>query len=106
MKMKLFRQGDILFAQISKQEFDRKPRWIEPNRSGVVARGETTGHIHQLDGNGVLFGDREGLMWVVVEEETAEVRHNEHAPIELPQGFYRVIVQREFTEDGFRNVSD
>jgi hypothetical protein len=104
---RLYRQGDILFAEVSKEEFDRMPRYAQEkrNESGVIATGETTGHMHRLTGDGTLFGMTDQMMWIVAGDETVVV-HDEHAPIQLEKGYYKVIRQREYAQDGWRYVSD
>jgi hypothetical protein len=48
---------------------------------------------------------REGL-YLRVLAERATVVHQEHGPIVLPQGAYRVWRQREYTPQGIRRVVD
>jgi hypothetical protein len=90
--LKPFRQGDVLLIPT------RDEAWAEDVRQPhlVLAEGEATGHRHQITvGQAELF-DRHGTLYLRVISETARLTHEEHGPIELPQGFWRVQIQREF----------
>jgi hypothetical protein len=88
----LWRQGDIFIAAIPS---------IPPDavrRSGVVlAEGEITGHHHRIEDplTASLFVHRGELLLSVVALE-ARLVHEEHGPIELARGAYRVWRQREY----------
>ena len=107
--MTLYRQGDVLFRQIS-----RLPKGNKKKRdNGTVAYGEVTGHSHTLavedrDHAEVLeIGD--GLFVHVSEAGIrlgATFTHEEHGPITLPPGNYKVTIQREYTPEAIRNVQD
>lgn len=98
--MKMYRQGDILILE------SEKPRWGEmtPRLDKIVAYGEATGHKHEFDGNVALL-DNGNQMFADV-RQAAKLVHDEHATIEIPEGFYRVVRQREFDGEHIRQVAD
>src|SRR4030065_772650 len=101
MKTKMFRQGDVLIKEVSQTSGT-----LTDKGKKILAYGEVTGHTHELIGKGVEFFDDEGRVFVSV-PDTASLVHQEHAELEIPQGQYKVIIQREFDiVEGTRQVSD
>jgi hypothetical protein len=106
--MKLFRQGDVLLTRVAKTS---RPRQLTPATPSegrwILARGEATGHHHGVPADVATLGhDEGGVMWLTVDQPT-EVAHQEHAPITLDPGTYRVTIQREWTDnDEPRQVLD
>ncbi len=94
----MYRQGDVLLIEVP-----ALPPRTKVVKSGVVLRGESTGHAHRILGGSVLVGADPSAMFVVAEEGTRLV-HDEHAPIRLPAGNYQVIRQRELV-DPRRNIA-
>lgn len=96
----MYRQGDVLIVPI---EFNgRLPFQVEPNAEGniVVMEGEATGHAHVLPaGQVTAYGAGNGMLLEVVEEAT--LTHEEHDPIAIPPGTYRVVRQREYSPSPF-----
>lgn len=103
---KMFRQGDVLIAQINAIPPSALPAPYENDRA-VLAHGEVTGHKHQLlQEEAQLFSDNDNMFLRVI-TPVGYVRHEEHSPIELAQGDYQVIRQREGTdEDDAEAVED
>jgi hypothetical protein len=100
----MFAQGDLLIERVA----DAEPSGmvVAPDQSGatVLAEGELTGHRHAIFDRVTMFKDdalaREipaGLYvgHVKVRDGSALLVHQEHAPIALPEGTYRVRRQRE-----------
>lgn len=109
-KRRMYRQGDILFVSIP-----RLPEGLTPAVDLVVARGETTGHSHRLEGEDVelLVGPGRWQSGMDVAQEffiraglDVQVVHEEHAPIALPEGLYCVVRQREYDERADRLIRD
>jgi len=106
----MFRQGDLLFVPITSipSELREVPR--EDGRL-ILARGEATGHAHAVAESAVLLlepPDQPGVAFLDV-EEICQVVHEEHAPITLQPGKYRVVHQREYMPSlpkGMRLVLD
>ena len=92
----MYRQGDILLIRLSDEDrVDGEPLEKEEGRV-ILAHGEATGHAHAISDPGAFLfaiGDQRHL----VLENPATLAHEEHAPITLPAGQYRVLRQREYT---------
>jgi hypothetical protein len=99
----MYRQGDVLLVPTTVPD----GLTTVPTTNGrlILAEGEATGHHHSVDASVATLGTRDDVMYLTVEELT-EVRHQEHAPITLPAGGYRVVRQREYTPERIRNVAD
>ena len=102
-----WRQGDIYFVK-----FDEQIDFTDatPVKSGVIAKGETTGHAHRVSqssiANGALLSLLNGSMYLRSPEAGATIVHDEHGPIELPAGSYAVVLQQEFDGLDWRAVLD
>jgi len=92
----LYRQGDVLMRAIPEESLNA--RTLETSGPIILASGEITGHHHAIAGTSAvsLLEDDQGSRYLRV-REPAQVRHPEHAPIELPPGAYEVIRQREYS---------
>ena len=73
----------------------------------ILARGEVTGHSHRIDtpGQARLF-IASGQMYLDVTGDAVRVIHEEHQPIELRHGRYRVWRQREYSPESIRIIQD
>ena len=111
----IFAQGDVLIERVA----DILPSGssIVPGADGavVLAEGEVTGHRHAIYDAVTMFRDDalardipDGLYigHVRVEGAHARVQHEEHSPIDLPKGVWRVRRQRELEPRDVRIVSD
>ncbi len=104
----MYRQGDVLIVPMTGDV----PEWADeqPREDGrvVLAHGEATGHAHAILEPGVRFfrDDGAGAGLLSVPGGGARVVHEEHAPIQLPPGLFRVIRQREFDAGMARRVAD
>ena len=92
----IFRQGDVLLQRIDRLPENALPvKWDD---RVVLAYGEVTGHAHAISTQYakmyMLKGDR--LLEV---KPGAVLVHEEHATITLPEGFYKVIQQREYVPE-------
>lgn len=111
MKTRIYRQGDVLLQRTAKRLITGAPVARKAGRV-VLAEGEVTGHAHAIDSPlAQLFEERGGLLFLRVEpagreEAPAVLRHEEHAPITLEPGVYRVIHQREYSPEAIRRVVD
>jgi hypothetical protein len=100
---KHMRQGDVLLVRVG--SVPAKAKRLATN---IVAYGEVTGHAHKVEvdaGDCVLTEDEEGNMFVSVKGKAA-LKHDEHAPLPLAEGHYKVVKQREYEPDKIRNVAD
>ena len=102
----LIRQGDVLVQRV-----DAIPDGCTelPRDAGriVLAYGEVTGHahaIHERDVTMLRAANADVYLRVV---EPSMLRHEEHTHIAIPPGLYRVVRQREWTDDSEpRQVAD
>lgn len=86
IEKKNIRQGDVFLLRIGQLPKDLR------QKDNILARGEVTGHKHQIIGAAVLT---DGSTQYVDVENEAELVHEEHAAHKLQKGVYRVIIQRE-----------
>jgi hypothetical protein len=105
--MTIYRQGDVLIQRIPGNKLPPKYKAVEPdkNKGVVLAYGEVTGHAHVLPVAKCTLYAWEGDRLLHI-KEAAALTHEEHAPIPLIPGVYRVIQQREYHEEAPRNVAD
>jgi hypothetical protein len=101
----MFRQGDVLVVAV-----ERREGLVEVPREGgriVLAHGEVTGHAHAIaSDDAVLSLDAKTLDRYLEVNAPVTLDHEEHSRIELPSGFYRVTIQREYRPEGIRSVVD
>jgi hypothetical protein len=100
-KAYMARQGDVLIVAVKSI-----PKKAARASDCVLAHGEVTGHCHQIRTGAHLFVEVDGQKWLDVFDDEATVTHEEHGPVTLPRGRYRVGIQREYEPEGFRNVVD
>ena len=93
------RQGDILIVRVSNIPLDAKSR-----KSRVLAEGEATGHLHELDYGEVY--EKDGVLYFRVSEKPSILLHPEHKAITFEPGAYKVIQQREYEPSGWKRVRD
>jgi hypothetical protein len=100
--MPLYRHGDLLI-----ENADGVPKDARKLQHLVLAEGELTGHSHRIAerGAGVLYQSMRE-MYLDITTATATVVHQEHGPISLPRGVYRVWRQREYSPKDIRYVRD
>jgi hypothetical protein len=100
----MFAQGDLLIERVVDTEPSGRVLSADETGAIVLAEGEVTGHRHAIFDRVTMFRDdslaREipaGLYvgHLKVDSGSARIVHQEHAPITLPQGTYRVRRQRE-----------
>lgn len=111
----LFAQGDLLIEQVDEVQPSGTLLPSAPDGETVLAEGELTGHRHAIWDRVTMFRDDAlardipaGLYigHVRVEAATARLQHDEHDPIVLPRGTYRVRRQRELDPRDARLVAD
>lgn len=106
--MELFatHQGDILIEKIEALPKSAKPAELDQHGRGIVAEGETSGHLHALHGRGLQFfhDDTSALFCYGVLPQGGFLNHEtaphaltiDHAPQkDLAAGIYRFIRQTE-----------
>ncbi|WP_026342778.1 hypothetical protein [Nocardia sp. BMG111209] len=106
----MFRQGDVLIVPMAEEavpghlrEAPGEPR--DARGRMVLALGEVSGHAHALTAPGRLLRSDPSVRLLHL-PEGGRLVHEEHAPIVLPKGWYRVVRQREYTPGAVRIVAD
>jgi len=88
----LFRQGDIYIEAVR-----CVPAGAIKRQGTLLIDGELTGHRHRIrDVRSAQIFESGDQLYVDVLSDRAEIVHEEHAPIELNRGVYRVWRQREY----------
>jgi hypothetical protein len=111
----IFAQGDLLIERVG----DVAPSGtLAETAEGVplvLLEGEATGHCHTIGERATLFRDDDlardipaGLYLghLRIASAHARVTHEEHAPLTLPRGTYRVRRQRELGPRDARVLAD
>ncbi|MBV2354137.1 hypothetical protein KUM39_07125 [Streptomyces sp. J2-1] len=108
----MYRQGDVLLVPVDEgavpPHVAGAPREPRDGRGRLVlALGEVTGHAHAVVGPGDLVREQGPLGPMLLHlPKGGRVVHEEHGPIALPLGWYRVIRQREYVPGSVRIVAD
>lgn len=94
-----FRHGDVILQKVSEIKGTKLKHL-------VLAEGEVTGHAHRItEGEAELY-EHEGTLYLSVKEGGASLTHEEHKEIKLPEGKYKITIQREYEPNGWRRVAD
>lgn len=110
MKQKTqFRQGDVLIERVK----NVPANLIRQKGPPILAHGEVTGHAHAIEDLDVKVWVPEGagenvdatLKFAEITKPTRVV-HQEHAPIDLEPGIYKVVRQREYSPAEIHRVQD
>lgn len=100
----MYRQGDVLLVPVGSLPDGATPHPVA-NHLIVLAQGGAGGHRHVIASDAVrlhtwrrtiVLDDDDFDPQFIEVEEPCLVTHEEHAPIALPPGLYRVVLQREF----------
>ena len=102
-KNKMYRQGDVLIMPVK-----NIPKSLVPTKRVTLALGEVTGHHHSIANGAIGYADNETALadYFEVQNESADLTHQEHDTISLPKGKYRKVIQVEYTPEAIRNVAD
>ena len=96
----IIRQGDVLIIPSETPAKGTKLPHL------TLAEGEMTGHRHRIShGEAELF-ERDGVLYLRVVSPTAILTHEEHAEVTIPQGNWKIRIQREYKPKGWRYVAD
>jgi hypothetical protein len=98
----LYRHGDVLIDGVP-----TIPAGAQPRSDLILAYGEMTGHSHRVEpAEAARLFEHETGLYLQVTANRATVVHEEHGPIALDAGCYRVWRQREYTPRELRVVVD
>jgi len=101
---RFYAQGDILLERVNQAPVSGQILHAPDAEALVVAEGELTGHHHKISGCATLYRDDAlardipdnlYIGHLQVEGTGARLEHDEHAPIDLALGTYRVRRQRQ-----------
>jgi len=100
MKKKADRQGDVLIIHVEKI-----PEGAVPKEGTTLALGEVTGHSHRFpDGAIQMFTfDEKTYMRVT---KSSRLEHEEHGALIYEPGDYEIKIQREYSPEGWKYVTD
>jgi hypothetical protein len=105
MKPMQLAQGDVLLVPCL--EIPKRAKEVERDKGRVVlAYGEVTGHAHAIADRKARLMRFSGVDYLEVGGKVATLKHEEHGEIEIPQGTYRVVKQREYAFGQGRQVAD
>jgi hypothetical protein len=96
----IIRQGDILLIPSK----GLVPGTKLPHLT--LAEGEVTGHRHQISGGDAELFEKDGRLYLKVFSPTAILIHEEHAEVTIPKGNWEIRIQREYSPEGWRYVTD
>lgn len=99
--MRMYRQGDVLIMEAKPSV----PAARQLAADKILVYGEATGHAHRVQSESATVYDAGGTKEVDAPKGFALV-HEEHATIEIPEGYYRIVRQREYDEGEVRYVAD
>ncbi len=103
---KQVRQGDILIDPKNLDYKEGKLKYIGKNEK-ILAYGEKTGHNHTTIGDVVFYDNGKGSVLCHIGRDGTVLVHQEHDQINIGEGDYIVIRQREYDLiDGIRTVYD
>ena len=89
-----YQQGDVLIEPF---DIPKDAKKVEAKPRGfVLAEGEVTGHAHVIDRVAdIEFVEKDGLFYIK-NKKAVTVRHEEHKPITIPAGTWRVRGVKEY----------
>jgi len=100
--MKLYQQGDVLMFAVESIDESKKLNHL------VLAEGEATGHMHKVTNGLAELFETGSTKYLKVLSEEATITHEEHKPITIPKGLYKIGIVREYDHflEESRNVAD
>lgn len=98
------RQGDVFLERVTSIPKGAKAKSRDGGRV-VLAYGEVTGHAHAIVEPEALLYDLDGDMYLEA-DGTVTLRHEEHAPVTIDKGLWRVRQQSEYSPAAIRSVQD
>ncbi|HEY9747075.1 MAG TPA: hypothetical protein V6C63_00135 [Allocoleopsis sp.] len=103
--MQPIRQGDVILipvdsaAEAPTQAGEKLPHL-------TLAEGEVTGHSHRISVGEAELRDRDGTLYLTITSDSATLTHEEHKPIQVPQGNWIVRIQRQYEPGDWSYVED
>ncbi len=94
-----YRQGDVLLIEQSIPGGAQRQKLTERI---VLALGEATGHAHAISSQFAMAYQQAEDMYILT-TEGATLVHEEHAPIKVTPGTYKVVRQRQYVRPKVEN---
>jgi len=100
-----YRHGDVVLFRVNSIEEigNDNVNKLVPTGRQIVQEGELTGHAHRLSANGSaqteIFANMEkpGEEYIaVIGQDGASLTHEEHDRLDLEEGLYKKVIQREY----------
>ncbi|MBF0345995.1 MAG: hypothetical protein HQL06_17435 [Nitrospirae bacterium] len=86
-------QGDVVLTKVRKLPIGLNKVEQQGGRY-IVARGES-GNTHAIEGEEIELYEKDGVLYIKSEQPCC-LKHEEHKPIEIEPGIYRVRRVREY----------
>lgn len=102
----LYRHGDVAIIPVKSFNTEEAVPETFEGDDVILAYGEVTGHAHRVVDKTAKMFNVGGKRYLVIENESSALTHEEHARIDLPRGVYEVRVQVEYTPTEIRRVAD
>lgn len=104
--MRQLQHGDVLLQEIEELPEGVK-RVARENGRIILARGEATGHNHAIAERGAILYELKGDLYLEVTEPVTII-HEEHRPLEIPEGIYQIgrVKEYDFFAESERSVRD
>ena len=101
--MEPIRQGDVILTPVlSPTDFQYATLFLHLN----LAESEATGHKHRITSGYAELLALFGNLYLRVLSEIATLTHEEHKPIQIPQGTWMVLLQQQYEPAGWNHVQD
>lgn len=92
------RQGDVWV-----EEIQALPKGLKIKRDNVIIHSDSTMHDHSLK-NGKVYVDKQGNLYLEAPKATQVVHTEDHKPLSLPKGVYKIIRQRQLLAKDMTSV--
>jgi len=87
--------GDVLLQRIGTLPNGAKAFKCKDGRL-VVAEGEATGHNHTIVSDKAMLYELKGDLFLEVDAREVTITHEEHKPLPIPEGIYRIGRVKEY----------
>ena len=106
MQQRMVRQGDVLLVACARKPAGAMRVQRQAGARVILAEGEATGHAHAFVEDDVEEYEAKGERYIRIVSSPRLLRHEEHAPIEVPAGWWKLRRQREYSPEEIRRVAD
>jgi hypothetical protein len=97
VQLETYRQGDVLVQKVDKMPENANP--VKCEGRVVLQHGEVTGHCHAISTDYAKMYTAKGQRYLEIYKPGARLSHEEHGTVQLPEGFYRIVQQREYVPE-------